>query len=262
MKNRITVLIGIYNCASTLPEALNSLLAQTYKEYKVVMCDDGSQDETYEVAKRYADKYDNFILIKNEANKGLNYTLNHCLEYADTEYIARMDGDDICDSTRFEKEIHFLDLHPEYAIVSTPMHYFDENGVFRTGKGHGPVDIRDIPKRTPHCHAPCMVRTDAIKSIGGYTVQKKFLRVEDYLLWINMYAKGYRGYNLDEPLYSMRDDRHAIARRTWRNAYNNFIVKNIAVSVLHLPFYLRIYSLRPFLVKMLPMRIYEVLHRR
>lgn len=72
---RISVIMGIYNCASTLPEALDSLLAQTYQGFKVIMCDDGSTDNTYEVASKYADKHNNFILIKNDRNEGLNYTL-------------------------------------------------------------------------------------------------------------------------------------------------------------------------------------------
>ena len=59
---------------------------------------------------------------------GLNYTLNHCLKYADTEFVARMDGDDISLPSRFEKEINFLDEHPEITIVSSPMIYFDEDG--------------------------------------------------------------------------------------------------------------------------------------
>ena len=108
-KARISVIIGIYNCASTLVEALDSLYAQTYQNFKIILCEDGSSDNTYQVAKDYALKHDNIVLIKNEKNMGLNYTLNHCLEYADTEYVARMDGDDVSLPTRFEKEINFLD---------------------------------------------------------------------------------------------------------------------------------------------------------
>ena len=131
---RITVLMGIYNCAATLSEALDSLINQTYKSFKIILCDDGSSDNTYQIAKRYADKYDNIILIKNERNMKLAATLNHCLKYADTEYIARMDGDDISLPTRFEKEINFLDAHPEYALVSCPMIHFDEKGEWKRGK--------------------------------------------------------------------------------------------------------------------------------
>lgn len=131
---RISVLMGIYNCASTLVEALDSLENQTYKDFRIILCDDGSKDNTLQVAQDYAKKYDNVIVIWNERNMGLNYTLNHCLKYADTEYVARMDGDDISLSIRFEKEVAFLDAHPEYAVVSAPMIYFDEKGEFSRRK--------------------------------------------------------------------------------------------------------------------------------
>ena len=135
MEYRISVLMGIYNCAPTLQEALNSLYDQTYQGFKIILCDDGSHDDTLKIAEENARLHENVIVIKNDRNMGLNYTLNHCLKYADTEYIARMDGDDISVPTRFEKEIKFLDEHPEYAVVSAPMIYFDEGGEFRRGKG-------------------------------------------------------------------------------------------------------------------------------
>ena len=141
--------MGIYNCASTLPEALDSLLAQTYQGFKVILCDDGSVDNTYEVTKTYADKYNNITLIKNDENKGLNYTLNHCLKYVDTELVARMDGDDISLPTRFEEEIAVLDAHPEIAIVSTAMIHFDEQGEFRTSKMIEYPQLKNFVKGTP-----------------------------------------------------------------------------------------------------------------
>ena len=82
---RISVLMGIYNCEQTLREALDSLLAQTCQDFKVIMCDDGSKDGTMEIASSYVRRYpEKFLLIQNEKNMGLNFTLNHCLEYADT----------------------------------------------------------------------------------------------------------------------------------------------------------------------------------
>ena len=99
---RISVIMGIYNCASTLVEALDSLYAQTYQDFKIILCEDGSTDDTFEVAQQYASRHDNIVLIRNDKNMGLNYTLNRCLELVDTEYVARMDGDDISLPTRFE----------------------------------------------------------------------------------------------------------------------------------------------------------------
>lgn len=206
--------MGIYNCAPTLPEALDSLLAQTYQGFKVIMCDDGSTDNTYEVAQAYVDKYPGkFILIKNDKNLKLAATLNHCLEYADTEYVARMDGDDISLPTRFEKEIKFLDGHPEYALVSCPMIYFDDHGDFRTGISIERPTAATFRYGTPFCHAPVMVRMTVYKEVGGYTVGEKTERMEDYYLWYKIYRNGNIGFNLSEPLYKMRDDRNAQMRR-------------------------------------------------
>ena len=112
MEYRISVLMGIYNCAPTLQEALNSLYDQTYQGFKIILCDDGSHDDTLKIAEENARLHENVIVIKNDRNMGLNYTLNHCLEYADTEYIARMDGDDISLPTRFEKELVILPTNP------------------------------------------------------------------------------------------------------------------------------------------------------
>jgi len=211
---KISVIMGIYNCAPTLAEALDSLLAQTYQDFKVIMCDDGSADNTYEVAQSYVERYPGkFILIKNEYNLKLAATLNHCLEYADTEYVARMDGDDISLPTRFEKQIAFLDNNQQYGFVSTPMVYFDENGDFRTGEAKEKPEAEDFRYSTPFCHAPVMVRSDVYKAVNGYTTGPHTERMEDYYLWYKIYKAGYKGYNLDEPLYKMRDDRKARCRR-------------------------------------------------
>ncbi|MFQ9065328.1 MAG: glycosyltransferase family 2 protein [Eubacterium sp.] len=105
----VSVIMGIYNCADTLAESLDSLLVQTYQNFEIIMCNDGSTDNTFEIAKQYNDKYsDRIVLIENAKNMGLNYTLNHCLEYCKGEYIARMDGDDISLPLRFEKEVSFF----------------------------------------------------------------------------------------------------------------------------------------------------------
>ena len=259
---RVTLLIGIYNCASTLDEALDSLYAQTYQDFKVVLCDDGSSDDTYAVASAYAGRYDNIWLLRNEKNMGLNYTLNRCLEYADTEYVARMDGDDISLPARLQKEVEFLDSHPEYAVVSSPMVYFDENGDYRVGRAAEVPCKNDFVKGTPVCHAPCMARTAVIRQVGGYTDDIYLRRVEDYHLWFKVYAAGHKLYNLQEPLYKMRDDREAYRRRNWKNRRNEMYVKYLGFKMIGVPWYKWIYILRPLALYLLPTSIYHKLHRR
>ncbi len=260
---KISIIMGIYNCAETLQEAIDSILAQTYTDWQMIMCDDGSQDDTYAVASVYMEKYpDKFVLLKNERNMGVNFTLNRCLAEATGEYIARMDGDDISKPTRFEMEVEFLDSHPEYAIVSTPMDYFDETGVFMTGSSSGEPLRKSIARGTPFCHAACMVRREAYEAVGGYTVDPRLLRVEDWHLWVKMYAAGYKGYNLAVPLYMMRDDQKAVHRRKFKYRIHEARVACLAVKELKLAKWRYLFALRPILVGLLPRGLYRWLHMR
>lgn len=223
MTPRVSVIMGIYNCAETLPEALDSLLAQTYQDFKVIMCDDGSTDNTYNIAKKYVDKFpQKFILIKNKKNLKLAATLNHCLEFVDTEYVARMDGDDLSFPTRFEKQVSFLDRQPEFALVSSAMIYFDEKGDYKVGKVISEPQKKDFEFGTPFCHAPVLMRAKALNNIGNYTVDQRVERIEDYYLWFKFYKNGYKGFNIAEPLYKMRNNRDAYLRRKPRDRWRTY----------------------------------------
>lgn len=259
---RISVLMGIFNCAETLVEALDSLYAQTYQDFKIILCEDGSSDDTYAVAEQYAKSHDSIILLRNERNMGLNYTLNRCLEHADTEYVARMDGDDISLPHRFETEINFLDAHPEYAVVSGPMIYFDADGDFRTGTGKGEVKKEDFIMGSPICHAPCMARTEAFKAVGGYSVGDRFLRAEDYHLWFKLFAAGYKLFMLNDVIYKMRDDRNALSRRTFKCRRNIAYVMHKGFKMIGLPWYTQIFTLKPILMYFMPSTVYIWLHNR
>lgn len=268
MDPKISVIMGIYNCADTLEEALDSLMAQTYQDFEVVMCDDGSKDDTYSAAQQYAQRYpEKFRLLRNEENRGLNYTLNKCLHTSRGEYIARMDGDDVCDPTRFEKEVRFLDTHPEYALVSTEMVMFDKNGDWGETTVIERPQINDFFTHTPFfCHAAAMIRRNVFLEVEGYTVDPRLLRVEDCHLWFKIYAKGYKGANIAEPLYKMRDDRNATNRRSFRARLNGCYVMYIGFRMLKLPWYKYHYVLRCVVLELIkcviPVALYERIHRR
>ncbi len=266
---KISVIMGIYNCKNTLEEALDSLLAQTYQDFEVIMCDDGSTDNTLKTALSYELKYpDKFKVIKNINNMGLNKTLNNCLKLASGEYIARMDGDDLSEKTRFEKEVYFLEHHPEYSIVSSSMLLFDESGVWgSTGKPIESPKISDFVRYAPvHCHAPCMIRKEAILKVDGYTEDKRFLRYEDCNLWYKLYAAGYRGYNLSEPLYRMRDDKNASKRRTFNSRIRAVYVQWTGFKMVNMPkkyySYLILEFLKSIALGVIPTNFYDSLRKR
>lgn len=254
--------MGVYNCSRTVGEAIESILNQTIPDWEFIICDDGSSDDTYTIVQQYAQQYpDKFILLKNERNLGLNATLNRCLQVASGKYIARMDGDDICDPIRFSVELEILENEPDTAIVSTDMACFDERGVW----GHMTHPLaptkKDFLHGTPFCHAPCMVRREAYLAVGGYSEGARFERVEDYHLWLKMYKAGFTGKNLRLALYYMRDDRNANSRRKFKYRINEAYIKALAVQEFQLPFWGYIFALRPILVGLLPLKVYDSLHK-
>ena len=258
---RVTVLMAIYNCAPTLVDALDSLMAQTFQEFKVVLCDDCSIDDTYKIAKEYVSRYpDKFVLLRNETNKKLPYTLNRCLEYADTEYVARMDGDDLSKPERFKREIDFLDSNPQYALVSCPMEFFNEAGVFMTGKAEEIPTKRTFIYDTPFAHAPVMIRTKIMREVGGYTVASWTQRGQDVHLWAKIMSQGYFGYNIQEVLYMMRDDLAAYKRRTIKHAVLSLKRGYEIYKLVKIPkrYYYRL--LRPLIVTAAPRVIYDFFH--
>jgi len=254
--------MGVYNCADTLEESIDSILNQTYKNWHFIICDDCSKDETYKILKKYKKEYpEKFTILKNKENMGLNYTLNKCLEKADGVYIARQDGDDISLPTRFEEEIKILEKNKKLALVSSSMTSFDENGDFGLIKHPEKPTANDFRFGSPFCHGPVIVRKDVMDEVEGYSVANHLLRVEDYHLWFKIYSKGYTGYNIEKPLYKMRDDRNAIKRRTFQNRINETKLKFWGFKEIGVSKRYYFYILKPFILGLIPTWLYSILHR-
>ena len=260
-KDKISILMGLYNAEKTIDESIKSILNQTYKNWELIICDDGSIDNGMNIVKKYLNKDNRIVLIQNNKNMGLNYTLNHCLKYATGEYIARMDADDISLPQRLQKEVEIIKKE-NVEIVSTAMKFFDEDGTWGINKVIDRPTKKDFIYGTPFCHAPCLVKKTAILSVGGYSVEKRLLRVEDYHLWYKMYLKGYKGVNISEPLYKMRDDRNASNRRKLKYRFNESYVKYLIWKDFNYGIKDFILIFRPIIVGLLPNLIYEKFHRK
>lgn len=261
MSGKISVLMGIYNCAGTLVQAVESIQNQTYTDWELILCEDGSTDQTYEVAKSLAEKDSRIILLRNEKNLGLNTTLNRCLAVASGKYVARMDGDDDCLPERFEKQIIFLEDHPEFQITSCPMLLFDENGEWgQTAIPKCPTP-QEVVAGTPISHAPVMLLKSAMDAVGGYTEDPKMLRVEDVNLWIKLYAAGYRCCNLQEPLYRMRNDQNALNRRKYIYRVNSAYVRLQGCRMLKLGFESYLNACKPMIYGLVPAKLRKIIRR-
>ncbi len=262
MSGKISVLMGIYNCAETLVSAVRSIQNQTCGNWELILCDDGSADGTLPLAEQLAREDSRIILLKNERNLGLNKTLNRCLAAATGEFIARMDGDDESLPERFETQLAFLNTHPEFQIVSSPMILFDETGDWgRTTVPEYPGP-EDIVAGTAINHAPVMLRKAALEAVGGYSEEKFTLRVEDVDLWIRLYAAGFRCHNIQRPLYRMRNDRNALSRRKYRYRVNSVRVRLRGCEMLNLGPMSYVKAMKPMLSGLVPAKLRQMIRKQ
>lgn len=261
MPPKISVLMGIFNCADTLVQAVISIQNQTYVNWELILCDDGSADGTYEVAQAFARADSRIVLLKNEENLGLNATLNRCLAVATGEYIARMDGDDECVPDRFEKQVALLETHPEFDLTSCPMILFDENGEWgKTTVPEYPTP-EQVVSGTPISHAPVMIRRACMAAVGGYTEDPRMIRVEDVNLWIKLYAAGHRCWNIQEPLYRMRNDQNALNRRKYIYRVNSAYVRLQGCRMLRLGPTSYLKAIRPMINGLVPAKLRQVIRK-
>ncbi|MBQ9089587.1 MAG: glycosyltransferase family 2 protein [Alphaproteobacteria bacterium] len=121
-KPTISVIMSTYNRTDSygedlLSRSVNSILRQTYKDFEFIIINDGSDDKTAEVLKRFAQQDKRIIVLTNPQNKGLPYSLNKGLDIAKGKYIARMDDDDFSVPSRFDKQVRFLDENPHISAT-------------------------------------------------------------------------------------------------------------------------------------------------
>lgn len=234
--DKISIIMGIYNCEQTLPEAIESIIGQTYTNWELIMCDDASTDGTYKVARGYVERYpEKMILLINEKNSRLAYTLNHCLKHASGKYIARMDGDDKCLPERFEKQLSFLQAHPELQLCGTAMQRFNEEGLHDILYAVDKPDYYTLKEKIPFHHATILTYNDVYQKLGGYTVAERTKRAQDYDLWFRFYHEGYNGDSLKEPLYLVREDGAAIRRRTFKVRWSAYQTTKYGYKLLGYP---------------------------
>jgi len=214
--------MGVYNGQEGLKRSIDSILNQTYEDFEFIICDDASTDKSGEILKEYAKKDKRIRVLTNQTNKKLAATLNYCIQEAAGEYIARMDDDDRAFKKRFEKQVAFLDAHPEYALVGTGVKRFDKQGVWGETFCVRQPSLKQCFQNVQFVHPSVMMRSAALKEVGGYTEDKENYRSQDYDLWCKLYQKGYQGYNLQEPLLYYCESPESITRRKKRHRIDFF----------------------------------------
>lgn len=256
---KVSVIMGVYNCKNidALYRSVQSIIDQTYKNWEFVICNDGSTDNTLKILKDVAALDKRIKIVGYKENKGLANALNYCLNFSKGKYIARMDADDIASPDRFEKQIQFLETHKNFAFVGSIANVFNENGIWGILKMPEYPQKEDFLWNIPFIHPSMIFRKEVLLKIKGYSTEEINKRCEDYTLVMELYSKGFRGYNFQEALvdyyvengnkkYRPMKDRIAEAKvRYFGYKKNKILLKGLP------------YILKPLIIGLIPQLIFK-----
>ena len=190
MKPLISVLLPIYNRPGYVSMAIDSILQQTCSDFELIIIDDGSARPTYEIISRYEKRDSRILIIRNEVNLGITASLTNGLKQARGNLIARMDSDDVSLPERFERQIAYLDHHPEIGILGTRFKRIDENGIVSSShsiRPCGPNIIWWSMFFFPAVVNPAiMARREYFVKFNENDAEVPYPDAEDYAFWLRI----------------------------------------------------------------------------
>ena len=215
---RLSVILPVYNGSAYLAEAMESVLNQTFRDFELLVIDDASTDGSAAVAEQFNDP--RVRVIRQETNRRLPATLNHGLDLARGEWVARMDADDICHPLRFEKQIRWMEKNPEIGICGTWVRLF--GGVASMIQEY-PVSP-DAVEAFRHFHCPFAHPTVMMRKALLEEYKLRYdpaaQAVEDFDLW-NRLLVHTRGMNIPEILLDYRLHEASVTTRDWNTMDKN-----------------------------------------
>lgn len=196
----VTVVMAVHDGEYTVSAAVGSVLGQTLEDWEFVIVNDASTDGTGRVLQDIADQdgHERITVLSNQQQRGLAYSLNRALDMAGGKYIARMDADDVALPERLERQVAFLDAHPEVDVLGTAARYRVASGaddVMRMPEWHEEI-VRLLPRLNPLIHPTVMARVEFFRR-NRY--DEFIQRGQDYELWART-AERARFHNLPDVL--------------------------------------------------------------
>ena len=187
----VSVLMSCYNASRWLHDAIESVLAQTFENFEFILVDDGSTDVTWNIIQTYNDR-DKRIVAISKKNTGLTDSLNVGIAQAKGKWIARLDADDLCESTRLEEQVNFIHNHPEVVLLGSGFVEIDEQG--RVIKKHlYPSRHNKLVQHLMHLrrffpHSSAFFRREIMQDSGCYN--SLFRKTQDWDLWFRLAERG------------------------------------------------------------------------
>jgi len=199
---KVTVLMSVYNGEKFLREAVDSILQQTFHDFEFLIIDDASTDSTANILQRYEDP--RIILIRNPENLGLTKSLNKGLKRAMGDFIARMDADDVSLVQRLEKQVLFMDAHPDIGVCGTWMEMTGDstNSVLSSATKHEEIITGFLFGNTIF-HPTVIIRKETIFNLGEF-YDEQYQQAQDMEYWVRLSNREVKFANISEVLLKYR----------------------------------------------------------
>ena len=199
----VSVVMPVHDALPYLDEAIESVAGQTYGHLEIVTVDDGSTDGSSETLARLQ-AADSRARVIEQPHAGFVVALKHACDVARGTYLARLDADDVAFPDRIERQVDYLEGHPDIALVGGGAVFVDTNGKEFATVGYPTRReelVAALETSCPFVHSAVMMRANAYRSVGGY--RTVFPRAEDYDLWLRL-AERFSVANLDVPVVRYR----------------------------------------------------------
>lgn len=187
----VSVVLPVYNGGRYLHKSIASVLSQTFRDFELIVVNDGSTDDSGKIVRDFASNDARVILIERE-NRGLIDSLNEGLNASRGELVARMDADDVCRPNRFAMQLDYMQAHPECIALGSRIKLIDPDGlpIMEMGSAlhHEAIDADYMQGRCSFFHPTVMFRRAAAIKIGGY--QKEFKHAEDVDFFLRLAEQG------------------------------------------------------------------------
>ncbi|AZA80398.1 glycosyltransferase family 2 protein [Chryseobacterium lactis] len=248
--SQISIGISAYNTEKYIKYAIQSILAQSYRDFELIIINDGSTDNTSDEIKKFND--DRIVFIDDKENKGLIFRLNQLVKLSKNDFFIRMDADDIMFPDRLEKQIEILNTNRNADIIySDAISINNKNEVLGYKKSYLIKNKKDILEGRAPIHPSVAIKRHVLLD-NPY--QEGFFQMEDMELWYRL-AENYNFFNINEPLLFYREESTKISikhKKMRKGLFNftqkyfpdHFIFKNKIMLASNLKFYM--YSILEF----------------
>ncbi len=199
MEPLVSIITPLYNSEKYIAETIESVLAQTYSNWEMIIVDDCSKDNSTKIVEEYQKKDRRIKLYRNEINKGVSYTRNRAIDLSQGKYIAFLDSDDLWKKEKLEKQIKFME-EKNVVLSYTAYEKINEDGSKR-GEVRVPdkLDYEELLKNCLIGFLTAIYRKEELKDF-------KFInsKAEDYIFWLSILKRINYAYGLNEILASYR----------------------------------------------------------